>query len=169
MSKKIVILGKKGYTVIATAEGVTEGKEVFVKGQETSTIGNSMYNLARVLNKASKESEIIEVAVIGNVADKVNSDILKREYFSGKLLNGRDLSDAEKQVYGTLISMIGASYANTVVKSIQFVPKSIKPESTEEQKEWVNIYNNANKMINSLTVTQPEAVMSFDEDDDLAL
>lgn len=139
-SKKILIYAKEGVTTIVSGDKVIKGENAFEPGTE-STIGNAMYNLARILNTCAKDKEqLYEVAIIGNVFLKVASPILKKEYYAGHVLSTKaPLTQREMEVYSLTIQAIQKSYCNTVLMDMQYVPKTTTGR-TGESLEWARMY-----------------------------
>lgn len=139
-SKKILIYAKEGLVTIVSGDKVMDGEKAFEPGTE-STIGNTMYNLARVLNTCAKTpDQLFEIAVIGNVFSKVASPILKKEYYSGHVLSTKvPLTKREMEVYSLVIQAMGKAYCNTVLMDMQYVPKSTAGK-VGEALEWARMY-----------------------------
>lgn len=160
--KKILIHAKQGHVVVASYkdEGVVSvvtknGK--FMVGEADSTIPNAMEVLADVLERLAKTDDIAQVAVIGAVADKVNSDVLVKEFWNQKVLSTkRALSAPELETYKRLISAVGSTYGQVLVTSQQFVSKSLRAGQTVDQMEWANLFLNAETVINSKTKPAPK-------------
>lgn len=177
---KILVHAKLGHVVVATYKEENKVSVVtktgkFMVGESDSTIPNAMEVLADVLERVAKTDELAEVAVIGAVADKVNSDILVKEFWNQAVLsNKRPLSAPELETYQRLIKAIGATYGQALVRSEKFIAKSLKAGQTAEQVEWANLFINAEKVIASKTVTapkvaqpvasKPEATAIYEED-----
>lgn len=142
-SKKILIYAKEGHVTIVTENNISEGVNAFEPGKE-STVGNSMYNLARVLNTCAKDpSQIYEIAVIGNVYSKVASPILKKEYYDAKILSTKaPLSPRELEVYSLVIQAMQKAYCNTVLMNMQYVPKSTAGK-TGDSLVWATLMQKA--------------------------
>jgi len=159
---KILVHAKLGHVVVAsfkeegTVSIVTKvGK--FMVGESDSTIPNAMEVLADVLERVAKTDELAEVAVISAVADKVNSDILVKEFWNQTILsNKRPLSVPELETYKRLIKAVGATYGQALIRSEKFIAKSLKAGQTQDQIDWANLFINAEKVISSKTVTAPK-------------
>lgn len=170
--KKILVHAKNGMVSVVKIE---DGKVLVKKGQpvfETTaagTIGNTMANLAMVLNEVAAQEGEFEVATIGMVAEKINSDILVKEYRSGIVLSSkRELTALEKEVYESLIVSIGRSYGKVLVKSEQYISKTSKAGQTKDQAEWALMFETAvkhvDKMIADSTVQAPDMEVVFEDD-----
>ena len=139
-SKKIMIYAKEGVVTILTDGKMTEGVNAFEPSKE-ATIGNSMYNLARVLNSCAKnQDQIYEIAIIGNVFAKVSTPILKKEYYNGHVLSTKTaLSPREMEVYALVIQAMQKAYCNTILMDMQYVSKSTAGK-TGDSLEWAKMY-----------------------------
>lgn len=160
--KKVLVHAKLGYVVVASykEDGVVSvvtktGK--FLEGESDSTIPNTMEVLADVLERLSKTDELAQVAVIGAVADKINSDILVKEFWNKQVLsNKRELSQPELDTYSRLIKAVGAGYGQNLVTSEQYISKSLKAGQTAEQIAWANLFLNAEAVISKKTKLAPK-------------
>lgn len=160
--KKVLVHAKLGHVVVASykEDGVVSvvtknGK--FVAGESDSTIPNAMEVVADVLERLGKGDDLAQVAVIGAVADKINSDILVKEFWNQKVLsNKRALSAPELETYQRLISAIGGTYGQVLVTSQQYIAKSLKAGQTQDQIEWANLFLNAEAVINGKTKPAPK-------------
>lgn len=145
---KITIVSSKGHVVVGSykADGsisVATMRPMFELGNANSTIPNTMYSLAEVLNRlmANKNVEPTVVSVLEIVGNKVNGTALVEEYLSGRQLsNGREFSDPEKKVYADLIQAVKNSYGTIIIKPDTYVAKFIKAGQTQEQLEWANLH-----------------------------
>ena len=162
---KILVHGKQGYVVVASykQEGkvsVVTKNGKFMVGEADSTIPNVMEVLAEVLERVAKTDELAEVAVIGAVADKINSDILVKEFWNQTVLSKkRKLSVPELETYQRLISAIGATYGQALIQSEKYISKSLKAGQTQDQIEWANLFMGAEKVITSKTITAPKVAV----------
>lgn len=179
MINKMIVHGSLGYTVLAR---YNEKNEVvveklnpfFEEGSKDSTVGNCMVGLIKTLKDIDiSQGQVYEIATISGVADKINSNILLKEYYKRGLLsntNPRALTEDEIKVYKSLIVNIKKTYGNILYRSEEFVPKSDKPNHTEDQKQWVNLYIEAKRMVDSYSKPAPTTVGKFDEEEpDLAI
>lgn len=170
--KKILIHAKNGFVSIIRCENnkvlVKKGLTVF-ETTSTGTIGNTMASIAMVMDEVSKEDGIFELATIGIVADKINSDILVKEYRSGIVLSSkRELTALEKEVYESLIAYVGRSYGKVLVKSENYISKTTKPGQTQDQAEWAKMFETAtqhvDKLIADSVATAPEMEVVFEDE-----
>lgn len=152
--KKILVHASKGFTSVVKIE---DGKVLVKKGQpvfETTaagTIGNTMANLAMVLNEVAAQEGEFEIATIGMVAEKINSDILVKEYRNNAVLSTkRELTALEKEVYESLIASIGNTYGKALIRSEQYITKASKPGQTKDQAEWAIMFETATKHVEKM-------------------
>lgn len=138
-TKKILVYAKDGIVTIVSGDKVTKGENAFEPGPE-ATIGNAMYNLARVLNTCAKTpDQLFEIAIIGNVFSKVASPILKKEYYSGHVLSTKaPLTERELEVYSLTIQAMQKAYCNTILMDMQYVPRSTTGK-VGESLEWARM------------------------------
>lgn len=180
--RKVLVHAKQGHVVVASFKeekvSVVTKTGKFVVGESDSTIPNAMEVLAEVLERLSAGEDFAEVAVIGAVADKINSDILVKEFWNQQILsNKRKLSTPELETYQRLIGAIGSTYGQVLVRSEQYISKSLKAGQTADQIEWANLFLNAEEVIKEKTAKVPqvagapvakkaEETVSFGDDDD---
>lgn len=172
--KKVLVHAKAGFVSIVKIEN---GKVLVKKGHpifemtSNGTIGNAMANLSIVLNEVATQEGEYEIATIGMVADKINSDLLVKEYRAGTVLSTkRNLTALEKEVYESLITSIGMTYGKVLVKSEKYVAKTVRAGQTPEQAEWAVMFETAtkhlDKMIAEATKQAPEMEVVFEDDED---
>ena len=196
-TRMILVHGKECYVVIArlNEEGqvvVTRQQPIFQEGDKNSTTGNVMAVLAKLLNKIEfveekdynpenplcfKVGEMIDIATIGSVADKINSDFLVKEFRAGRKLSKQDprpFLPEEMNIYRAVIKGIKKNYGDIVIVGESHVSQSVKPGQTVDQMEWGNIMTSGKGYLDNLLRPAPTLVgNTFNEnepdDEDLAM
>lgn len=176
---KILVHASKGYVAIARYneqnEIVVEKMPAFLEeGKQESTIANCMVGVIKTLKSIDiSKGDVFEIATISGVADKINSNILIKEYYCGSTLNSKNpqkLTEEEIKAYKSLIINIKKTYGNVLYRSEEYVPKSAKPSHTEDQKQWLNLYLMAKAEVDKyVKPSQVNTTGNFDEEDDIAI
>lgn len=161
---KVLVHGKNGYVVVARMN--EENKVVVTQYEQEhlpfeigenkaeSTIPNVMHIVSRLLKSLPAGEHTI--ACMANVANKINSDILVKEYRSGKVLSTkRQLIPDELAIYANLIKGIRKTYGDVLIQSEEYISHSIKPGQTAEQVEWANLYIAGKGAIDAITKPAP--------------
>ncbi len=150
---KMVVHAKNGVVGVSrfTNNGVktTLPDTIFETGTSVASFGNVVNALATILESLVDKDNYVEIATIGVVADKINSDMLVKEFWAGKPLGDRrgDYTDDEMNAIERLINSIGATYGKVSFRSEQYITKSTERAKTQDQAEWANLFETVNLKI----------------------